>query len=60
MKLTYSVTDGGKLCTCGHLKCCHHMGNGQCSECLLIFRQTKKPSDYCPQFLDRAEVNRAA
>lgn len=48
MTLTWSVANGGALCTCGHLKCEHRLGIGICTgeDC------HPKP---CGEFKDRAE-----
>ena len=55
MTLTWSVKDGGKLCTCGCLKCSHEDGVGMCIECDMA----EPPRKYS-EFKDRAEVGRAA
>lgn len=52
MTLTWSVANGGALCTCGHLKCSHEEGKGYCLECDIA--DERLPS-YCKQFKDRAE-----
>ena len=51
MTLTWSVKDGGKLCTCGCLKCSHEDGVGMCIECDMA-----EPPRKCSEFKDRAEV----
>lgn len=53
-QLTWSVKDGGKLCTCGHLKCSHEDGAGFCMECEMDDKI--QIANQCLKFVDRAEV----
>lgn len=48
--MTWSVTDGGRLCTCGHMKCQHEAGKGYCAECEEVPNYKFQP---CKQFVDR-------
>lgn len=53
-KMTCSVKDGGRLCTCGHMKCQHEDGDGYCIECV------ESDHDDCAEFVDRAPETVAA
>lgn len=44
--MTWSVKDGGRLCKCGHMKCEHENGSGECWECT--------NEENCRKYADRA------
>lgn len=44
--MTWSVSNGGRLCVCGHMKCQHTAGENRCACCL--------NANACQKFRDRA------
>ena len=57
VKPTYSVSNGGSLCQCGHLRCQHENGTGNCGQCC-GYDLTENPwkrFENCTEFKDRAE-----
>lgn len=54
MTKTFSVKDGGLLCSCGHMKCQHESGTGACDKCK-TFAERGEMSRPCTLFIRRAE-----
>jgi hypothetical protein len=54
VSLTWSVSNGGRLCRCGHMKCLHEDGESFCIECEMS-DDDLMPKQRCKEFRDRTE-----